>query len=94
MNFVDAQMGRRMASRTLQEFNENIQVAFASVFQVIPLFFHLAYISCTRYTTLAWKCEDRFCLASHIFAKNVYQVYARHQFMYQSGDPDVNIMCV
>ncbi|CAN0014114.1 unnamed protein product [Ectocarpus sp. 6 AP-2014] len=24
MNFVDAQMGRRMASRTLQEFNENI----------------------------------------------------------------------
>lgn len=26
MNFVDAQMGRRMASRTVQEFNENIQV--------------------------------------------------------------------
>ncbi|CAM9938300.1 unnamed protein product [Pylaiella littoralis] len=25
MNFVDAQMGRRMASRTVQEFNENIQ---------------------------------------------------------------------
>lgn len=26
MNFVDPQMGRRMASRTLQEFNESIQV--------------------------------------------------------------------
>lgn len=26
MNFVDAQMARRMGSRTVQEFNENIQV--------------------------------------------------------------------
>lgn len=31
MNFVDAQMGRRMASRTVQEFNENIQVKWSEV---------------------------------------------------------------
>lgn len=55
MNFVDAQMGRRMASRTVQEFNENIEVRH--VFLV--LFLSPAPFFCS-------PCVDTCCTSSTI----------------------------